>query len=55
MQLNIGQNVKEQLESDLRLEIDAVGMYNRAVQTAQAEGEASSIARHCAAVLRGPQ
>src|SRR3954453_16876877 len=27
MQLNIGQNVKEQLESDLKLEIEAVSMY----------------------------
>src|SRR3954452_16902518 len=29
MQLSIGTNVKEQLESDLKLEINAVGMYNR--------------------------
>src|ERR1043166_1880951 len=32
MQLNVGQNVREQLESDLKLEIEAVGMYNRAIQ-----------------------
>src|SRR3954452_10539179 len=32
MTLTIGKNVREQLESDLKLEIDAVGMYNRAVQ-----------------------
>lgn len=35
MQLNVGQNVREQLESDLKLEIAAVGLYNRAVQTAR--------------------
>src|ERR1700759_1205659 len=34
MKLNIGQNVREQLDSDLKLEIAAVAMYNRAVQTA---------------------
>src|SRR5207249_3198953 len=30
MKLTVGTNVKEQLESDLKLEIEAVGMYNRA-------------------------
>jgi bacterioferritin len=34
MQLTIGKNVKEQLDSDLKLEIDAVGMYNQAIQIA---------------------
>ena len=34
MQLTIGKNVKEQIESDLKLEIDAVGMYNQAIQIA---------------------
>src|SRR5580693_961019 len=32
MQLTIGKNVKEQLESDLALEIAAVAMYNRGVK-----------------------
>src|ERR1041385_8040216 len=32
MQLSVGANVREQLESDLKLEIGAVGMYNRAVE-----------------------
>ena len=32
--LNIGQNVKAQLENDLKLEIGAVAMYNAAVKTA---------------------
>src|SRR5438876_6527632 len=31
MKLTIGANVKEQLESDLKLEIEAVTMYNNAV------------------------
>ena len=35
MQLDVGQNVKAQLEADLKLEIGAVGMYNRAVQAAR--------------------
>ncbi|HUQ92927.1 MAG TPA: bacterioferritin [Bryobacteraceae bacterium] len=39
MQLTIGKNVKEQLESDLKLEIEAVGQYNRAVQLAREEGD----------------
>jgi bacterioferritin len=34
MQLNVGANVREQLQSDLALEIDAVKMYNEAVQVA---------------------
>src|SRR3954452_20741533 len=33
MQLTIGKNVKEQLESDLKLEISAVAFYNEAVRT----------------------
>ena len=39
MHLDIGQTVKEQLESDLKLEIAAVAQYNRAVAIAQAEGD----------------
>ncbi len=35
MQLNVGSNVREQLESDLKLEVDAVAMYNRAVEGAR--------------------
>src|SRR5664279_3753225 len=33
MQLTVGRNVKEQIESDLKLEIEAVAMYNAAIQT----------------------
>jgi bacterioferritin len=40
--LTVGKNVKEQLESDLKLEIDAVAMYNRAVETARKEGDNAS-------------
>jgi bacterioferritin len=42
MKLTIGRNVKEQLESDLRLEIDAVGLYNRAIQVSRDEGDNAS-------------
>jgi bacterioferritin len=42
MQLNIGKNVNEQLESDLKLEINAVGMYNRFVKLARDEGDNAS-------------
>ena len=42
MTLTIGKNVKEQLESDLKLEVDAVAMYNRAVKIAREEGDNAS-------------
>jgi bacterioferritin len=42
LKLTIGQNVKEQLESDLRLEIDAVAMYNHAVKVAREEADNAS-------------
>jgi bacterioferritin len=42
MKLTIGQNVKDQLESDLALEIHAVGMYNRAVAISREEGDNAS-------------
>src|SRR5215471_12808384 len=35
LDLNIGGNVKEQLEADLALEINAVAMYNNAVKAAR--------------------
>src|SRR5436309_8546598 len=37
MQLNIGKNVKSQLENDLKLEIAAVAFYNKAVEVARTE------------------
>jgi bacterioferritin len=42
MQLTIGKNVKEQLESDLKLEIGAVALYNEAVRIAREEGDNAS-------------
>lgn len=42
MKLSIGQTVKDQLESDLRLEINAVAMYNRAIETARDGGDNAS-------------
>ncbi|HEY4086851.1 MAG TPA: bacterioferritin [Bryobacteraceae bacterium] len=42
MTLSIGDNVKSQLESDLKLEIDAVNMYNRFVKLCQEEGDNAS-------------
>jgi bacterioferritin len=35
MELSVGQNVRSQLEADLKLEINAVNMYNKAVQIAR--------------------
>ncbi|HYW48130.1 MAG TPA: bacterioferritin [Bryobacteraceae bacterium] len=42
MKLSVGQNVKEQIESDLKLEINAVAMYNRAIHVARAESDNAS-------------
>ena len=42
LQLTIGKNVKEQIEGDLKLEIAAVEMYNRAVEVCRAEGDNAS-------------
>jgi bacterioferritin len=42
IKLAIGQNVKDQLESDLHLEIEAVSLYNNAVKVARDEGDNAS-------------
>ena len=42
MTLTVGKNVKEQLESDLKLELAAVEMYNRAVQVSREQGDNAS-------------
>ncbi len=42
MQVNVGQNVRLQIESDLKLEVEAVGMYNRCVEVARVEGDNAS-------------
>jgi bacterioferritin len=39
MHLNVGQTVKDQLQSDLQLEVNAVSMYNRLVKLARDEGD----------------
>jgi bacterioferritin len=39
LKLSIGGSVKEQLASDLKLEISAVEMYNKAIETARAAGD----------------
>jgi bacterioferritin len=42
MKLNVGNNVREQLESDLKLEINACAMYNRMVQLSRDEADNAS-------------
>ena len=42
MDLSVGQNVKGQLEADLKLETNAVAMYNQAVQIAREQGDDQS-------------
>jgi bacterioferritin len=42
MRLTIGQSVREQLQNDLNLEIAAVGLYNRGVETAREAGDNAS-------------
>jgi bacterioferritin len=42
LRLKVGQNVREQLENDLRLELDAVEMYNNSVKLAREEGDNAS-------------
>jgi bacterioferritin len=42
MELNVGSSVKEQLEADLKLEVNAVEMYNKAVQISRQEGDDTS-------------
>lgn len=42
MHINVGQNVREQIESDLKLEIEAVRMYNNAIRISRDEGDNAS-------------
>src|SRR5512140_1752706 len=42
LKLNVGQTVREQLESDLKLEVNAVGMYNRSVEIAREAADNAS-------------
>jgi bacterioferritin len=42
MELSVGQNVKAQLDADLTLEENAVGMYNKAIQISRDAGDDAS-------------
>jgi bacterioferritin len=42
LQISVGQNVKEQIENDLKLEIAAVAMYNKAVKACVEEADNAS-------------
>jgi bacterioferritin len=42
LHINVGKNVKEQIESDLKLEVNAVAMYNASVKIARDEGDNAS-------------
>jgi bacterioferritin len=42
MELSVGQNVKMQLEADLKLEENAVQMYNKAIQISRESGDDAS-------------
>ena len=42
LDLNIGSNVKGQLEADLKLEVNAVEMYNKAIQVSREAGDDAS-------------
>src|ERR1044071_8007974 len=42
MELNVGGNVKQQLEADLKLEQNAVAMYNNAVKVSREAGDDTS-------------
>ena len=40
--LSVGSNVKDQLEADLKLEVNAVAMYNKSIQIARDAGDDAS-------------
>src|SRR5678816_4890066 len=42
MEVRVGQSVKAQLETDLDLEVNAVGMYNKSIQIAREAGDDQS-------------
>lgn len=42
LKINVGQNVKEQIESDYKLEVNAVGMYNASIKIARDQGDNAS-------------
>ena len=42
LDLNVGGNVRGQIEADLKLEVNAVGMYNKAIQVSREAGDDQS-------------
>lgn len=42
LDLNVGQSVRDQIAADLKLEINAVAMYNKAIQVSRNEGDDQS-------------
>jgi bacterioferritin len=42
LDLSVGGNVRAQLEADLKLEVNAVGMYNKAIKAAREAGDDTS-------------
>ena len=42
LELNVGGNVKSQLEADLKLEVNAVEMYNKAIKVSRDAGDDAS-------------
>ena len=42
LELNVGQNVRTQLEADHQLEVSAVAMYNKAIAIAREQGDDAS-------------
>ena len=42
LDINVGANVRAQIESDLKLELNAVEMYNKAIEVARVEGDNAS-------------
>jgi bacterioferritin len=42
MKISVGSNVKDQLESDLKLELEGVALYNKGVEIARSEGDNAS-------------
>ena len=40
--LSVGSNIKDQLEADLKLEVNAVAMYNKSIQIARDAGDDAS-------------
>ena len=42
LDLNVGENVRQQIEADLKLEINAVAMYNKAIKVARDQGDDQS-------------